>query len=234
MLKTGAPTVLVAFGLLMLSACVHETGTTSSDGDRAKGPSRFPILFGASGPDAVEWAAIARQDEYVELVTRQRTNGQDSYTLVPEANIEAHVKSAEYVIVRRWLTPEEWKEFGLLATPVWPELAEHIARDAKAVSAGTPPSPPPPPEPPPGAVANPNSAVAQFNDGQAEELHRPRSAGGFGAMLCGFDHDGFVMPVVTPEINRVAEKAASGKALTPAENKQFQLYRIQEFVLRAK
>lgn len=195
--------VLAWTGALLLTVAA---ACASADGDAA-------VVFGAHGPEVARWAEAARENRAVDLVTRRRVNGQNVYERVGPSELEAHVRSSEYVLVRRRLTSDQWAELRTSAETVWPELAGHVRQHVLERS-GDP------------APAGSDSPIVERSE---ELLHRPRELGGFGAAIIG--GAGFVLPVVTPDMRQAASRADRGEALSSRDQRLSQLHRIRRILI---
>ncbi len=71
----------------------------------------FHVVFGVSGDKAIEWAEIAKEGGWDEIVTSKFEDGRITYVTVPRNGIDAHVQSENSVLVRRWLPDDEAIEY---------------------------------------------------------------------------------------------------------------------------
>ncbi len=78
----------------------------------------FEVVFNASGAEAVQWGEKAKQDRWVQIVTRELVDGEMVYKPVANNGIDAHILSSQDgVLVRRWLPNDQAMNMvGTLAT----------------------------------------------------------------------------------------------------------------------
>jgi hypothetical protein len=219
------------FRLMPLLSVLASVSIACSEAPRKNDDLRrngVPFVFGASGADATAWAARARQEPNVEIVSRDFVNERSVYTAINREDLDRQLQTAKYVVVRRWLTVPQLKELDALAKVVFADLSNHLEVDIKAIDDGktTPPDPAPALQ-----KSNPESAVSRVLSQAAELHHTPRDAGGFGAVICTLHFVAFIPPVARSESSTIAEKAKAGLPLSEQERQRLQLDQIRELLI---
>lgn len=92
----------------------------------------FSVTFGIGDDEAVQWGEKAKHDRWVELVTLEFVDGEMTYVAVPNSQIDEHVRTADSLLVRRWLPSDEAAGMmGSLATHGYPGLSSMAGETAQ-------------------------------------------------------------------------------------------------------